>query len=166
MENTIPALIIAAILVVAGVVLAGVANTSVDKVGQSWREIEAISEERLGTELSVVSTQVTGGGTDVTVVLRNEGRTQVRDPELMDMIINYDGTDSQRHVVWLPYTEAPLLDNTWTVTAIANDFRNPGVLDTGEEMTVQIQLNPQTDVGPDRWLVVATETGVTYSIYF
>ena len=166
MENTIPALVLAAILVIGGVLMAGVTNSSVDKVSQSWREMEALSEERLGTDLTVVSTQVTGDGDNVTVVLRNGGRTPVREPSLMDLIINYDGKDDLRHVLWLPYTDGTLQDNTWTVTGISGDYRNPGVLDAGEEMTIQIRLNPATEDGPNRWLVIATETGIAYSVYF
>jgi archaellum component FlaF (FlaF/FlaG flagellin family) len=165
-EQTIPALVLAAILIIGGVLMAGVTSSSVDKVNQSWRDVEALSEERLGTDLTVVSTQVTGGGADVTVVLGNEGRTPVREPSLMDMIINYEGTDDQRYVVWLPYTDGALQDNTWTVTGISGDYRNPGVLDAGEEMTIAIRLNPATKDGPDRWLVIATETGISYSVYF
>jgi hypothetical protein len=167
MEHAIPALVIAAIIVVGGVILADVTRGSLETVDESWRDIEAISEERLGTELSVVSTQVTDGGATVTAVIGNEGRTSITGPARMDLIINYNGTDDERHVVWLPYTDAtPPGDNEWTVDSISGDYRNPGMLDTGEEMTIQIHLNPATQEGPDRWLVVATETGVAYSIYF
>ena len=166
MEHTIPALVLAAILIVGGVIMAGVTSSSVDTVSESWREIEALAEERLGTDLTVVSTQVTGGGQDLTVVLRNEGRTPVRDPALMDMIVNYTGSDANRYVVWIPYTDGALQDNTWTVTGITGDYRNPGVLDTGEEMTIQIRVNPTIQDGPNRWLVISTESGITYNVYF
>ena len=166
MEHTIPALVIAAILIVGGVVIADVTNSSVDSVNQSWRQMEALSEERLGTVLSVVSTSVTNGGADITIVLSNEGRTTLRDPSLMDVIVNYEGTDNQRYARWIPYTSGPLQDNTWTVTGISNDFRNPSDFDPGEEMTIQIRINPATTSNPERWVVIATETGVTYSIYF
>jgi len=167
MEHAIPALVIAAIIVVGGVILADATRGSLQTVDESWRDIEALSEERLGTELTVVSTKVTNGGATVTAVLRNEGRTAITKPSHMDMIINYDGTDDQRHVVWLPYTKNnPPGDNQWTVDSISGDYRNPGVLDTGEEMTIEIQLNPATKEGPNRWLVVATEAGIAYSIYF
>ncbi len=166
MEHTIPALILGAILVMGAVIMAGVTNNAVDTVGESWREIEVLSEERLGTDLSVVSTSVSGGGDDVDVVLRNNGRTSIWDSSLMDVIINYEGTDDQRYALWLPYTETPPQNNTWTVTAISGDYRNPGVLDNGEEMTIQIRLSPATKTGPDRWVVIATETGISYSIYF
>jgi archaellum component FlaF (FlaF/FlaG flagellin family) len=167
MEHAIPALVIAALIVVGGVVLAGVTNSSLDNVGQSWRDMEALSEERVGTDLTVVSTDVTGGGADVTVVLSNRGRTAIQQPSLMDLIITYDGSDDERYVLWLPYTDDnPPGDNQWTVTSISGDYRNPGVLDTGEDMTIQILLNPATKDGPNRWLVLATEAGIVYTVYF
>jgi archaellum component FlaF (FlaF/FlaG flagellin family) len=167
MEHAIPALVVAAVIVFGGVILADATRGSLQTVDESWRDIEAISEERLGTDLTVASTQVTDGGSTVTVVIANEGRTSISEPSYMDLIMNYDGTDVERHVVWLPYTDtSPPGDNEWTVDSISGDYRNPGILDTGEEMTIQIHLNPPTDTGPDRWLVLSTETGVAYSIYF
>ena len=167
MEHAIPALVIAAIIVVGGVILADAARGSLQTVDESWRDIEALSEERLGTELTVVSTNVSDGGATVTAVLKNEGRTAITKPSRMDLIINYNGTDDQRYAVWLPYTKSnPPGDNEWTVDSIAGDYHNPGIFDTGEQMTIEIHLNPATQDGPDRWLVVATETGIAYSIYF
>jgi len=167
MEHAIPALVIAAIIVVGGVILADATRGSLQTVDESWRDIEAISEERLGTDLTVVSTEVTDAGATVTAVIKNEGRTSIAEPSYMDLIINYDGTDDERYVSWLPYTESsPPGDNQWTVDSITGDYRNPGILDTGEEMTIKLKLNPATGDGPDRWLVLATEAGVTYSIYF
>jgi archaellum component FlaF (FlaF/FlaG flagellin family) len=167
MEHAIPALILAALIVVGGVTLAGVTNSSLDNAGQSWRDIEALSEERLGTDLTVVSTEVTGGGADVTVVLSNRGRTSIQRPSLMDLIINYDGTDDERYVLWLPYTDSnPPGDNKWTVDSISGDYHNPGIFDGGEQMTIKIHLSPVTKDGPNRWLVLATEAGIAYSIYF
>lgn len=167
MEHTIPALVLAAILVIGGVLMAGVTNSSVDKVSQSWRDIEVISEERLGTDLAVVSTNVTGGGANVDVVLRNDGRTSIRVFSRMDLIVSYVGTDDQRYNVWLPYTENnPPSTNTWTVTGISGDYYNPYIVDAGEQMTIQIQLNPPTKDDPSQWIVIATETGVSYSFYF
>jgi|FLYL01.1.fsa_nt_gi archaellum component FlaF (FlaF/FlaG flagellin family) len=167
MEQSIPALVVAAVMIVAGVLIASVTNNSVETVNESWREMERIAESRLGTDLTVLSTSVAPDGTQVTAVVRNEGRTQLYDFEHMDLIVNYDGADLQRHNVWLPYSEeVPQPANTWTVSAIAGDFHNPGILDTGEEMTLTILLDPATVAGSDRWLVLATDTGVSYTVYF
>ena len=85
----------------------------------------------------------------------------------MDVIISYDATDTNRYSVWLPFDDnASQPDNTWQVTTIINDSRNPGVLDMGEQMSIRIKLNPATDVGPDRWFVLATATGIFYTVYY
>lgn len=166
MENTIPGLVIAAILIVAGAVIAGVTSSSVNTVGDSWRDINLVTEERLGTEMGIVSTSVGNGDTDITVSISNSGRTSIYDPSFMDVIVNYPGTDNDRHLLWVPYTDGAVQDNTWTVSAITGDYRNPGVLDPGEEMTLLIRINPATLAGPDRWLVISSDSGVTYTVYF
>ena len=62
MEQTIPALIIAAVMIAAGVLLADVTTNSVSSSNESFRQIEAIAEDRLGTDLSITNTAVGGGG--------------------------------------------------------------------------------------------------------
>lgn len=167
MEQSIPALVIAAILIMGGVLMAGVANNSITSVNESWRDIEAIAEERLGTEMAVTSTSLDPGGTQLSATLLNSGRTSISDFEHMDIIVNYDGVDSSRYNRWVPFSDDPMPPpNSWTVTGITNDYRNPGVLDTGEELNITVQLSPAAAAAPDRWITISTETGVSYSVYF
>ncbi|MFQ5472466.1 MAG: hypothetical protein ACE5FA_06235 [Dehalococcoidia bacterium] len=167
MEQTVPALIIAAIMIAAGVLLADVTTDSVSTFSESWRQVEAIAEDRLGTDLSITNTAVGGGGAEITFDVLNNGRTPIDDFDDVDLIISYDGTDLNRYAVWLPFNEdVSQPDNTWQVTSFLNDYHNIGVLDMGERMSVRIKLNPPTDVGPDRWFVLATETGVSYTVYY
>jgi hypothetical protein len=167
MEQTIPALLIAAILIIAGAIIAGVTNSSVRTVNDSWREMEVISEERLGTDLTVVSTQVSGDNLEVTMTVLNEGRTPLDDLDHMDLIITYDGSDSQRYNTWLAYTEETVQpSNTWKLVSISNDSHNPGIVDSGEEVTLLARVSPAVAAGPGRWIVFATETGVAYTVYF
>ena len=167
MEQSIPALLIGAILIIASVLIAGVTTSSVETVNESWREMEAISEQRLGTDLTVVSTLVSVDTLEITMVVLNEGRTPLDDFDQMDMIVNYDGADLQRHNTWLPYTESALQpSNTWKLIGILNDYHNPGIVDTGEQVTLTAKVSPGVLVGPDRWIVLSTETGVAYTVYF
>lgn len=167
MEHGIPALMIAAIMILGGVLLTSAAHDSVENVNTSWRQMEAISEERIGTELSVVSTSLDPSGAQLTATIRNDGRTSVGGFEYMDVIVNYDGDDLQRHNRWIPYSDTvPPPANSWSVASIANDYKNPGIFDTGEELTVTISLSPASVATPDRWVTIATETGVSYSVYF
>jgi hypothetical protein len=84
----------------------------------------------------------------------------------MDVIANYDGLTG-RFSTWLAYTELALQPaNSWRVTSILNDNKNPGILDSGEQLTINVELAPAV-TGPDnRWLSIATETGVSYSVAF
>jgi archaellum component FlaF (FlaF/FlaG flagellin family) len=166
MENAIPAVVIAGILITAAALLGHATNTSVDNVGGAWRDMEAVSELRLGTDLAVVSSQIDVDNDTITVTLLNEGSTAINDYALMDVIANYDGA-SGRYSVWLPYTEdAPQPGNTWTVTAIANDVKDPGIFNTGEELTLTIEVDPAVAATTNRWLSLAAATGVTYTVYF
>jgi len=166
MENSIPALVIAGVLIIAAAVLGNVTNRSVSSVGDAWRDMETVSEARLGTELAVVSANLDPTNTQVTVVLRNDGRTSISDFQHMDVIANYDG-DSGRYSVWLPYTDLPVQPaNTWKVNGITNDNKNPGILDTGEEMTIVVDVNPAATGPTNRWLSLATETGLSYTVSF
>ena len=155
---------VAGLIVFAGMLIAAASHTSVGTVEESWREIEAVNEERLGTDYTFISATVAPGDAIVDIVFKNDGRTTMREPEHMDVIASYDGVDTQRWSTWLPYSEVAL-DNTWSITGITNDYSNPGYFDPGEEMTVEIRLGPAALAG-NRWLVVATDTGLAYTVYF
>lgn len=167
MENAVPAILIGGILVLAAALLSGATTNSVSNFGDSWKQMEQLSEERLGTELSIVSAGLTGGDQVLEVTLRNTGRTSIHDFGHMDAIINYDGPASTRYNLWLPYTEeSPQGDDTWAVSSIANDNKNPGILDTGEDITITVRL-AQPVTGPaNRWLSLATDAGVVYTVQF
>jgi archaellum component FlaF (FlaF/FlaG flagellin family) len=166
MENSIPAIIIAGVLIISAAVLGNVTNRSVNSVGDAWRDMEAVSEERLGTDLAPVSANLDQTGQVVTLVLENNGRTSISNFDHMDVIANYDGLTG-RYSTWLSYTELALQpDNSWRVTGIANDNKNPGILDSGEQLTINVQLAPTVTGPANRWLSLATETGVSYSVTF
>lgn len=166
MENAIPAVVIAGILITAAALLGHATNSSVDNVGDAWRDMEAVSELRLGTDLSVVSADLDTDNNTVTVVIANQGSTPINDFSLMDVIANYDGA-SGRYSVWLPYSDLVLQPaNTWTVTAITNDIKDPGIVNTGEEMTIDVELDPEVSGASNRWLSVAAASGATYTVYF
>lgn len=166
MENAIPALIIAGVLIIAAAVLGDVTNQSVNSVGDAWRDMEVVSEERLGTELSVPAAVLDGDNQTLTVLVQNNGRTSIYDFEHMDLIANYDGATS-RYNTWLPYTEEAVQPpNTWKVTGFSNDNKNPGILDAGEQATIVISLSPDVSGATNRWISLATPTGISYTVTF
>ncbi|GBD14399.1 hypothetical protein HRbin25_00272 [bacterium HR25] len=167
MEQTIPSLILAAAMIMTSLVVAGAARTYWSSTAPSLKEAVATAEQRLGTELSVTDKSLNAGGDRVTVTLENRGRTPIADPRLMDLMVSYTDQAGQRHSSWYPYADGPLQQNTWTITAIQGDRRNPGMVDPGETMVLEVWLDPPVDTAnTDRWLVVSTPSGLSYTVYF
>ncbi len=147
--------------------MTGVTTGAVDNMHRAWREVLATAEERLGTQLALLTTELGQDGRLVRLYLRNDGRASVDDPRLMDLIVTYRDNQGNRHTLWLPYAEGPLQDNSWTVDAIGNDRRSPGVWDPGEVATIAFRVNPPIDVANQgRWLVLVAPSGISYSFYF
>jgi archaellum component FlaF (FlaF/FlaG flagellin family) len=166
MENSIPALVIAGVLIIAAAVLGNVTNRSVNSVGDAWRDMETVSEARIGTDISVVSASIDPTNQVVTAVLQNNGRTSISDFSRMDVIANYDGL-AGRYSVWLPFSDLPSQPtNSWEVTGFTSDNKNPGILDSGEQMTVTVSLNPAVTGPTNRWLSIATDTGISFTVTF
>jgi len=167
MEQSVPALILAAVMVVGSLVMAGVTTGAMGTLEGSWRQMLTVAEERLGTQLSLVGSELSPDGHLLRVHLRNDGRVTIADPRLMDVIVTYHDPQGALHTMWLPYADGPLQNNTWTVEAIGGDRRNPGLADPEEVMTLAIRLQPPVDVANDaRWLVVVAPSGVSYTFYF
>jgi hypothetical protein len=70
-------------------------------------------------------------------------------------------------MTYVPYsTSSPLPDNTWTALVITDDVIDPGVLNNGESVTIQVRLNPPVGTPTSNWTQVSTELGVSASSFF
>jgi archaellum component FlaF (FlaF/FlaG flagellin family) len=163
METSIPALIIAAIMMITTVVMARSGYSSVDRIGQSWQVMEQRLEERVRTQLTAVSSSVDESHANVTLRLRNDGQTAVADFARMDVVIQYFSESGTRYARWIPFTSGALQSNTWRMESISGDTFEPGVLNPGEVLEIQIRINPPMGTGTSGWVVVSTENGVTVS---
>ena len=85
----------------------------------------------------------------------------------MDVIVKYSNTSGIAKTIWVPYQgESDALENKWTVGNISPDLVNPGILDPGEEMELQILLEDSLENKSVNWLLVAAPNGVKASGYF
>ena len=85
----------------------------------------------------------------------------------MDVIVNYTNTSDNAKTIWIPYKEdAGKLENKWIVRSISPDLVNPGILDPGEEMKLQILPEDSLKNRSVGWLMVAAPNGVKASGYF
>lgn len=104
---------------------------------------------------------------DVTVVVQNDGATEVVDFSRMDLVLQYQ-TGSSALITYADFTTltAPQPSGTWRAVSISNDVIDPGVLNTGESMTVGVRLFPAVGVSTSNWLQITTELGVSASLFF
>lgn len=164
MDSILPALLAVTIMLLATLMLGRSSFNSFQVLGDAWQDAEERSVERVRSDISVTSITVSGSRVDVTV--RNDGATRVIDFARMDLVVQYqEGGNS--YIKYLPYTaSSPPADDTWIVDSVSNDVIDPGVLNTGETMNIQVKLNPAVGAATTNWLQVTTELGISASMFF
>ncbi len=166
MENSIPALFIAAIFMLATVLIGRGGFIGMDNVGQSLRVSEVRNIERRGTELSVTNTAIDPTGANATITLRNDGQTSLQDYARMDVVVQYFDEVGGRHDKWVAYTSGGLSSDMWTTGAFTDDVFEPGIFNPGEQMEIVVRLNPVVGAGTTNKAVIASEQGITLQTLF
>jgi len=166
MENGLPALLVAAILMLSTVLMARGGFLGADAVAQSLRESEARYAQQSHTKLAVAGTSIDGSGANITVTLRNDGKTPVGDFAAMDVVVQYFGESGARYDKWLAYTSGALASDTWKTGTFTNDIFEPGILNPGESVDLLLRVNPVVGSGTTNMVVIGSEHGVTTSAYF
>lgn len=164
MDSILPALLAVAILVLASLMLGRSSFTSIRVVTDAWQDAEERSVERVRSDITITSITTSGSTVDVTV--QNNGATPVVDFSRMDLVVQYS-SESSSYTKYLDYTteSSPQPSDTWRVVSINNDVINPRILNTGENMSIQIKLSPAPGSG-SHWLQVTTELGISASLFF
>lgn len=164
MDSILPALLAVAILVLASLMLGRSSFTSIRVVTDAWQDAEERSVERVRSDITITS--ITTSGSTVNVTVRNNGATPVVDFSRMDLVVQYS-SGSSNYTKYLDYTteSSPQPADTWRVVSINNDVIDPRILNTGENMSIQIELSPAPGSG-SHWLQVTTELGISASLFF
>jgi len=164
MDSILPALLAVAILVLASLMLGRSSFTSIRVVTDAWQDAEERSVERVRSDITITS--ITTSGSTVNVTVRNDGATPVVDFSHMDLVVQYS-SGSSNYTKYLDYTteSTPQPADSWRVVSINNDVINPRILNTGENMSIQIKLSPSPGSG-SHWLQVTTELGISASLFF
>ncbi len=164
MDSVLPALLAVTILVIASLMLGRSGFSSFRTLSDSWQDAEELSVERVRSDISITSINVSGA--DIDVVVRNDGATAVVDFSKVDMLIQYTAA-STTYNTYLDFTTvtSPQPDNSWRVLSIDNDVIDPRVLNAGESMTIRAKLGPAAGAG-SHWLQVTTELGISAASFF
>jgi hypothetical protein len=157
---------IAAILMLSTVVMARGGFLGADAIGESLRQSEARYGQQNRTGLTVTDTSIDGSGANITLSVLNEGQTPIADFASMDIVVTYFGEGGTRYDKWLAFTTGALASDTWKAMNFGNDVFEPGILNAGETMDIQLRVNPVVGAGTTNWAVIGTERGVTVQTYF
>jgi archaellum component FlaF (FlaF/FlaG flagellin family) len=162
MDTAITGLIIITVLLLAVMGLYEHYFSAQDTILESWRELEERTEEKSRTDLSVAGTEVPlfSSGNTVNITVKNDGDTKLADFEQWDVILQYTGTDGD-HAAWYPYGSGL---NEWT--SIIDDLFEPGILNPGEEMMIQVSVLPPVASPTTNVATIATPNGITVSAVF
>lgn len=158
--------IIAALVSVAAILFASYACAQggiymADTLSESVKEMQDSKNEILKTELEITGIQA--NGTEINVDIRNAGHAKIREFSKMDVILQYCNSSSTKKITWVPYQAGPIpTENKWVLTEISPDVINPGILDPGELMKIQIRLEDSEPLmhGSVNWLQITAPNGV------
>jgi hypothetical protein len=165
MESGLPALMIAAILMLSSVLIARGGYLGADAIGQTMRESEARYGQQNRTGLTITAVTVDPTGANIAVTVRNDGATPLGDWVAMDVLVQYFGETGTRYDKWLSYAQV-LGSDTWTTGPFTSDVFEPGILNQGESVELQLRVNPVIGASTTNRAIIGTDRGVTVSTYF
>lgn len=173
MSNAIAALICLGLLLIVMLMMFSSFFPAIDNMIKADKEIKDRLGNRMRTEISPLSSSVDAQGSNVEITLRNEGSIKLDSFSWWDVIVQYYGSNGSYLVRRLSYTPGTPADNEWTVAGIylnaadaTPEVFEPGILNPGEEMVLQMRLLPPVAPGSTNMAVISTDNGVTASAFF
>lgn len=166
METALISLVCVAIIIIGTVTTIMSSFHAASTVSESLKEMEEQAGNIRRTEIEALDNgDITGG--DFYIMIENDGETDLSQFPRWDIIAQYTGTDDNDYVTYLEYTtNDPPGSNRWTVAGIYLPDDNPeawdpGILNPGEKMELQIDVDPRLDRGTTARITISTPNGVT-----
>ncbi len=175
METVLTAIIVIFIILFAVLTLTQVFVITQDRIAFSREEMEIRWIEQANTHLRVLAAETADGGTRFSLTLANDGNNKWADFNRWDVIVQYYDTADPAvyRTLWLPYSDTGLSDNTWTIAGIylgesleQTEIFEPGLVNPGETLQIQAQLNPPAAPGSGIQMVISATSGSGTSSVF
>jgi len=167
METALTGLIVITLLLLAVLTIGQTYLATQNTMVESWRGMEERLGDRARTDLSPVSSETSVGGGTVVLTLQNDGDTKLADFDRWDVIVQYHETEGGYAQEWLPFDELGT-DNSWLVSYSEGtmDAFEPRILNPGEQMVIEITLNPTVAMTTTNRVTVAAPNGISASTVF
>ena len=170
MDVALGGILIMAVMLGGVVVMSRAVTTSDVVTGVAIREVSELTGERVRTEISFVTSTVSGS--NLTVDVENTGNTSITAYTRMDLIVDYirtgGGPSGTQNVERLAYVASSPRNLEWTDLSLTPDTYQPGIWDPGETLRMDADLNPpKTGDGNTNTVWVSTPNGVvTVGIFY
>jgi flagellar protein FlaF len=157
--------IVLGILIIATMVafylIIGGMGTIVDTTSLSLDSMYENRLNRMNTKIQIED--ISGDERSLYIYVSNDGSTKIKNLNKMDLIVYGDGWTE-----WMHYTENSYLSpGEWKIREIQNDVLNPGILDPGEEMVIEVypaHISYLAD--SDNYIKIITPNGAEGTKYF
>lgn len=176
MANVIVAAIAVALVLGAALTLSNAALSSASDIALSWDSMVDRKNDRLKTEMELITADISGSGADIDTSIRNTGQTSLGNFARWDVMVNYyaSGNNTDLRFAWLTYvTSATPAHQQWTVEGIYLDadtqeaeVYEPNIFNPGEEMVIRLNITPAIATSTDSVITIGTENGVTLTAPF
>ncbi len=170
MESLITVILVVTLILFAGLNIFQETLDAQNDLSTTWQEMEDLSGERARTQLTPISSTIKNDGGTVEVILKNEGSTKLADFDRWDVILQYYTDSAGYEIAWYPYVSTFPVSNQWTNAGIYVDAATaqveafePGILNPGEEIVIQVQVNPTIGMTTTNMLTVSTVYGIQAS---
>lgn len=171
MESALATLILLTALLFSVLTLSYNYLESQDLLMAAEQEMQTRLSEQTQTGLAVVQTQIISPGVTLHMTVRNVGSIKLNNFDRWDVIVEYHHAPDALTQRWLPYAPAAQGNNQWRVAGIfAASHRpeafNPGILDPGEEMVIQIDLQPPVEPETMNRITIGAANGIQTTAFF
>jgi hypothetical protein len=170
MESLITVILVVTLILFAGLNIFQETLEAQDALTTTWQEMEEISGDRARTTLTPISSTIKSNGAIVEVIFKNEGSTKLTDFDRWDIFMQYYTDSASYRSDWYPYVAVYPGSNQWTNAGIYVDASTaqpevyePGILNPGEEIIIQLQLMPTIGMTTTNMLTLSTEYGIQAS---
>ena len=170
MESLIAVIAAITLLLVGGLTIFQTAVSTQDEIMVSWQEMEERIDDQARTILTPITATTKSAGSIVEVTFRNDGSVKLADFDNWDVILQYYTDTPTYETDWYPYTDSFLSNNQWTMVGIYMDAATttaeifePGILNPGEELVMQIQVMPTVGMTTTNLLSLSTNNGIRAS---